>query len=275
MNLLEAHRITFERGGQRVLENIDLALAEGQFLGIIGPNGAGKTSLLRILAGLEAPSGGQVLCAGEPLASMAAARRARHLGYHAQNPELHWSLRVSDILRLGRVPHQGALLRHDQADNAAIARAVAMTGLGPLLKRRGDSLSGGELARVHIARLLAGEHRVLLADEPIANLDPRFQIDVMNLLRQHAAQGGANVVVLHDLAIAARFCDALILMDQGRVHAAGTPAEVLTSTHLSTVFGVGGDYWQLSGIPAALDLREPLEAERRRARSAASRSASD
>lgn len=253
-SLLEACAIGFERSGRTVLDAVDVQLAAGECLGIVGPNGAGKTSLLRLLAGLESADRGTVLYEGQALQSLGAELRARCLGYHPQNPELHWPLSVSDILQLGRLPHRGRLTAPDSADTAAIARAVAMTGLEPLLTRRGDTLSGGELTRVHLARLLAGEHRVLLADEPIANLDPRFQLEILGLLQAHARLGGGTMVVLHDLALAARFCDRLMLLDRGRVELVDRPASVLTPARLASVFGVGDDYHRLSGIAAALAL---------------------
>ena len=253
-SLLEARELGFERSGRAVLDAVDIELEAGECLGIIGPNGAGKTSLLRLLAGIETADRGCVLYEGQALQAMSSDLRARRLGYHPQNPELHWPLTVRDILLLGRLPHRGRYAAPDAADTAAIARAVAMTGLEPLLERRGDTLSGGELTRVHLARLLAGEHRVLLADEPIANLDPRFQLEILSLLQAHARRGGGTLVVLHDLALAARFCDRLILLDHGRVETVDRPAGVLTPIRLAAVFGVGDDYHRLSGIQAALDL---------------------
>jgi len=250
--LLEARDLGLERSGRTVLDAIDVRLEAGECLGIVGPNGAGKTSLLRLLAGLETADRGNVLSEGQTLQSLSPELRARRLGYHPQNPELHWPLCVHDILLLGRLPHRGRFALPDAADTAAIARAVAMTGLEPLLTRRGDTLSGGELTRVHLARLLTGEHRVLLADEPIANLDPRFQLDILSLLQMHARHGGGTVVVLHDLALAARFCDRLVLLHHGRMEASDRPAAVLTAARLTAVFGVGDEYRHLSGIEAAL-----------------------
>lgn len=254
--LLEARAVRVVRAGRAILEDVDAVLVGGEFLGLIGPNGAGKTTLLRTLAGLEPASAGEVLYRGEHLATLPPGERARHCGYHAQAPELHWPLDVASIVALGRLPHGGSLDRLTAADRDAIHRAIDRTGLAPLVARRGDTLSGGELARVHMARLLAGEHRVLLADEPIANLDPRYQIEIMKVLREHAGRGGGVVVVLHDLAIAARYCDRLILLDGGRVRTAGKPHEVLAAHELMGAFGVDADYLASSGIAGALAARE-------------------
>ncbi|MEQ8660919.1 MAG: ABC transporter ATP-binding protein, partial [Gammaproteobacteria bacterium] len=225
MSLLEGRALRVMRGTRRVLDDVDCALGAGEFLGLVGPNGAGKTTLLRALAGLERLAAGSVWCAGRPLAELTPTARARHCGYHAQTPELHWPLDVATVVALGRLPFGASPDRLDAADRAAVADALARTGLDGLAARHADTLSGGELARVHMARLLAGAHRVLLADEPIANLDPRFQLEIMGLLGAHAAAGGAVVVVLHDLAIAARYCDRLLLLDGGRVVVAGRPHE--------------------------------------------------
>ncbi|MEQ8234119.1 MAG: ABC transporter ATP-binding protein [Gammaproteobacteria bacterium] len=255
MNVLEARSLGVTRGARSVLDSIDLQLACGEFVGLIGPNGAGKTTLLRALAGLEPLAAGSVHYDGTPLAALAASARARWCGYHAQAPELHWPLAVATIVALGRLPHGARPERLGEADRAAVARALARTELDALAARAGDTLSGGELARVHIARLLAGEHRVLLADEPIANLDPRYQLAIMGLLAEHAAGGGAVAVVLHDLAIAARYCDRLLLLDAGHIVAAGPPQAVLTPVQVARTFGVGEDYLASSGVMHALAQR--------------------
>lgn len=255
MKLLEAQGIGFLRGARPVLRDIDMGVDSGELVGLIGPNGAGKSTLLRILAGLLGPAAGRISCAGHALGTLSSTTRARLIGYHAQIAELHWPLRVADIIALGRLPYGAGPALLSDVDRAAIARAAARTDLDGLLERRGDTLSGGELARVHVARLLAGEHRVLLADEPIANLDPHHQLAVLGLLREHADHGNAAVVVLHDLASAARFCDRLVLLDEGRVHVAGTPGTVLDRANVCAVFRVPADYHHLSGIAATLAAR--------------------
>lgn len=252
MSLLLARDVHYSRRGQAVLRAVELALAAGEVLGVIGPNGAGKTSLLRVLAGLALAHRGQVLLDGDDLAQLAPLVRARRLGYHPQRPELHWPLTVETVVALGRMPHAQAGVRRPSDDQSAITVALARCGLTAVRTRRCDSLSGGELARVHMARLLAGGHRVLLADEPIANLDPRFQLEILGALRAHAADGGGAIVVLHDLNIAARFCDRLLLLDQGEVSAAGSPQSVLTPARVARVFAVTSAYFTDAGIAQAL-----------------------
>lgn len=212
------------------LSDVSLKLAPGEMLGIIGPNGAGKSSLLQCLAGLL-PCEGEVWLGGHPLAALPARQRAQQLGYLPQACDSAWSLSVADIVALGRLPWG------DQ-DREAMQRAMTQAGVLALQDRKVDHLSGGEQARVWLARVLAGQPRVLLADEPIASLDLYHQRRVMDVLRRYAHAERAVVLALHDLSLAARYCDQLCLLDQGQVRALGTPAEVLTESHLSAVFRV-------------------------------------
>lgn len=212
------------------LAGIGFSLAAGEVLGLIGPNGSGKSSLLQCLAGLL-PHRGEYRCAGSPFATLAASERARRIGFLPQACSSAWALRVEDVVALGRLPW-------GDDDRAAIEAAMRQTGVENLRSRRIDRLSGGEQARVWLARVLAGQPRVLLADEPIASLDLRHQRGIMETLRQHADLGNAVILAIHDFSLAARHCDRLCLMQQGRIHRLGTPAEVLTESSLSAVFQV-------------------------------------
>ena len=252
MTMLAVRGITVSRGGRLLLQDVDLVLQAGDVLGVIGPNGAGKSTLLRVLAGLATPAAGSVQLDGQDIHQQSAAARARAIGYHPQHALLHWPLAVAAVVALGRYAHGASLDALSPLDHQAIATAIAWCGLEPLINRRSDQLSGGELARVHIARLLAGEHRLLLADEPIANLDPRYQMEILQALRAHAQQRGGAVVVLHDLNIAARNCDSLLLMAAGQVVSAGTPREVLTAARVADVFAVPRSYFDASGLGQAL-----------------------
>lgn len=218
------------------LAGIDLEIAPGELVGVIGPNGAGKSTLLAALAGLL-PSQGVLLLQGEPLPALPARQRARRLGYLAQAGHSAWALAVEDIVAMGRLPW---------GDNDAVAIAAAMqaTGADALRGRRIDALSGGEQARVWLARVLAGQPQLLLADEPVASLDLYYQRAVMQTLRQFADGGRAALVALHDLGLAARYCDRLLLLAQGRLVAAGSPAQVLQAPLLEAVYG----------LPVAVDL---------------------
>lgn len=247
-----------EKGGRRILDEVKIELRAGEFVGIIGPNGSGKSTLLRVLARLERPIAGQVSIDDVDLSRISAVELARRIGYHEQNPRLHWPLHVRTIVALGRLPHVRGLGALGEHDHRLIADAISETDLHALLDRRGNVLSGGELARVHIARLIAGGHELILADEPIANLDPRFQMEILGTLRRHTKEDRGAAVVLHDLNIAARHCDRLVLLNEGRAVATGTPQDVLTSENIETVFGVSSRYLKDAGIDQALGSRTPI-----------------
>ena len=258
MKRLAAGGIVVEKGGRRILDEVKIELRAGEFVGIIGPNGSGKSTLLRVLARLERPIAGQVSIDDVDLSGISAVELARRIGYHEQNPRLHWPLHVRTIVALGRLPHVRGLGALGEHDRRLIADAISETDLHALLDRRGNVLSGGELARVHIARLIAGGHEFILADEPIANLDPRFQMEILGTLRRHTKEDRGAAVVLHDLNIASRHCDRLVLLSEGRAVATGTPQDVLTSENIETVFGVSSRYLKDAGIDQALGSRTPI-----------------
>lgn len=214
------------------LEELSLSLVPGTLVGLIGPNGAGKSSLLQALAGVLDYQGAITLD-GEPLRKLRPADRARLIGLLPQQQQSAWALNVADIVALGRLPW-------GDRKREAIEEAIDRTGIRPLLDRRVDSLSGGQQARVWLARVLAGTPRVLLADEPLASLDIAYQRQIMMVLRDYAAEGRTVLVALHDLPLAARFCDRLLMLHEGRLIADGRPDQVLTRDHLRQVFSVDG-----------------------------------
>lgn len=236
--MLSAETLTFRRAGRALVDGLGLELRPGEFVGIIGPNGAGKSTLLRLLAGLLVPDAGEVRLQGRPLRHWARRERARRLAYLPQTPASSWSLTAAELVALGREPHRPMLAAPSAADRAAIARAARLCDVTGLLDRDVATLSGGEAMRVHLARTIATEAPVLLADEPIAGLDPHHQLRLLALLARLARAGSTVVAVLHDLTLAGRFCDRLALLDQGRLIAAGPPGEVLTDAALAAIFGV-------------------------------------
>lgn len=238
MMLLAADNLFAGRGARDVLHGVSLHAAAGEVVGLIGPNGAGKSTFCAALAGLLPVREGVLTLAGRPLAGLAPRERAKLLGYLPQAPECHWPLLVEQVVALGRLPHRGAWGGAGEADRAAVAAALARLEVGGLADRLFTQLSGGERMRVLLARAIAGAPRVLLADEPVDGLDPAHQLEVMELLREQAAAGCAVVVVLHDLALAGRFCDRLVLLEQGRVLAAGPAAAVLTGDNCARAYGV-------------------------------------
>jgi iron complex transport system ATP-binding protein len=226
--MISAENIVVRFGGRTVLDGVSIAANDGELVGLIGPNASGKTTLMRVLAGLLAPDAGTL----SPIAD-----RARNVAYLEQNAVAHWPLSVRRLVALGRLPHLGPFQRPGAMDARAIEAAMAEADVVALADRPATSLSAGEKARVFLARALATEPRVILADEPVASLDPYHQIQVMELLRGHAARG-AVVAVLHDLALATRFCDRLVLLHRGRIAAQGAPRDVLTKRTLAHVYSV-------------------------------------
>ncbi|MBD9525967.1 ABC transporter ATP-binding protein [Paracoccus sp. PAR01] len=229
MKLLVLSGLTCDQGRRRVLDGIDLTIRAGEFVGLLGRNGAGKTTLLRAAQGLI-PAGGW-----SSLADMPAHERARMAAFMPQGREIAWPMSVESLVALGRIAHPDAA---GAADLAATERAIAALDLGALRHRPATGLSGGEQARTLIARALAQETPLLLADEPISGLDPAAQIRVMRLFAALAKDGKGVVASLHDLGLAARHCTRLVLLDQGRIVADGAPSKVLSARNLAQCFGI-------------------------------------
>lgn len=232
MSLLEIRGLAVECDGRRLLDGIELNLRAGELLGLIGPNGAGKSTLLKAIAHLL-PYTGSIALDGIALGALPARERARRLAYLSQGGSDGWPLRLRDYVALGRLPH-----RRGADSERAIDAAIASMHLAALAARRFDQLSGGERARARLARALAVGSPLLLADEPVAALDPFHQLSVMELLREQCAGGRSAIVVLHDLTLASRFCDRLLLLDHGRAVACGEARQVLTPRHLQQVYRV-------------------------------------
>jgi len=234
-------------GRRAVVTEVSAAFEPGTLTGIVGPNGAGKSTLARAMLALV-PASGRVLLNGEDVAATPRATLARKIAYLPQGQVLHWPLTVERLVGLGRLPHLAPMSKIAAADDAAIARAMDRADVLGLKDRIATELSGGERARTLFARALAVEAPALIADEPLASLDPGHQIDVMELMRSEADAGVLVIAVLHDLTMAARYCDRLLLIDGGTVAADGTPAEVLTPELLRRVYGIdarvetGGDW---------------------------------
>jgi iron complex transport system ATP-binding protein len=232
--MLIAQDLALNLGGAPVLAGVSAAIAPGRITAIIGPNGAGKSSLLACLAGLQRPAAGHVTVDGAPIHSLDPRQRARRIGFLPQVAEVNWDIDVQTLVALGRLPHQS-----DSAANAAaIAAAMAATDCARLAARVVNSLSGGERARVLLARVLAGQPDYLLADEPLANLDPGHQLDTLACLRAAADAGAGVAIVLHDLALAAQVADQLLLLDSGKVVAGGTATQVLNPAIVADVYGI-------------------------------------
>jgi iron complex transport system ATP-binding protein len=225
-------------GRRPVLHDVTAEFTPGALVGIIGPNGAGKSTLARAMLALLPLDDGRVSIDGDDAAAMSRAALARRIAYLSQGQSLHWPLTVERLVGLGRLPHLGPLSRLAAVDVEAIEQAMAKTDVTSLCQRIATELSGGERARVLLARALAAGAPALIADEPLASLDPGHQIEVMELLAAEARSGALVIVVLHDLTMAARYCDRLLLLDRGRLIADGSSRTVLDADRLAEVYGI-------------------------------------
>lgn len=237
--MLRAENLQVTRGRQQVLRDISLELQPGQVLGVLGPNGAGKSTLLGALCGELQPTQGQVSLCQRPLAQWAGQQRARRLAVLPQSSTLGFAFNVQEVVALGRLPHDSGRERDAEIIDAALHAADAFHLRG----RSYLALSGGERQRVHLARVLAqlwpGEQGcTLLLDEPTSMLDPLHQHTTLQAVRAFADRGGAVLLILHDLNLAARYCDRILLLEQGAARAIGSPAQVLQPDSLKAVFGI-------------------------------------
>lgn len=238
MTELCAKNVTVRIGRATLVEAASFSLRSGELVALLGPNGAGKTTLLRATLGLGRLSAGSATLDDEATARLSSMERARRVGYLPQVRPLAWPNTVRDVVALGRFAYGAALGRLRAGDAEAVDRAVAACDLADLVHRRTDTLSGGELARVHCARAFAAEAPLLIADEPTAALDLRHQFQVMELLRRFVDTGGGVLVVLHDVGLAVRFADRLIWMKDGSILADGSPEETLTADRIRAVYGM-------------------------------------
>ncbi len=235
---LRASDVAVTLGQRELLRGASVHVSSGELVVLLGPNGAGKTLLLRAVLGLVKRTRGTVQAGGDDPSRLSAAERARRIAYLPQSRPLEWPLRVRDVVALGRFAHGAGPGRMRAEDEAAVQRALAANDLETFSDRPCDTLSGGELCRVHLARAMAAEAPILLADEPTEALDPLYQHQVLTLLRGYAKAGKSALVVLHEAALAARFADRLVWIRDGRIVADGPPAETLTPERMAEVYGV-------------------------------------
>ncbi|MYQ39085.1 iron complex transport system ATP-binding protein [Streptomyces sp. LamerLS-316] len=236
---LTAERLTLGYSDRVVVDALDLTVPPGKVTVVVGANACGKSTLLRSMSRLLAPRKGQVLLDGRQVHRMPAKELARTLGLLPQSPVAPEGITVLDLVGRGRHPHQGVFSRWSEKDDAAVASALETTQTAELADRAVDELSGGQRQRVWIAMALAQQTDLLLLDEPTTFLDASHQIEVLDLLTDlNRTRGTTVVMVLHDLNLAARYADHLIALAAGRIHAVGTPAEVLTEETVETVFGL-------------------------------------
>jgi iron complex transport system ATP-binding protein len=239
-SLLTAHGLSFAYRDRRILDDVSLAVEESEFVGLIGPNGSGKTTLLRVLLGFLSPTQGEVRLIGVPLDALTRREVALGLTIVQQDTRLDFAFTVREVVAMGRTPHLGRFTSETRIDKEAIRLAMQATETSGLAQRPVTELSGGERQRVHLARALAQNTQVILLDEPTANLDLAHQLEMLGLVRDLTRRGKAALAAIHDLALAARFCDRLLLLSGGKVVAAGPPADVVTESNLDRFFGLRG-----------------------------------
>ncbi|AYA23395.1 iron complex transport system ATP-binding protein [Rhodococcus rhodochrous J3] len=240
MTRLRAFGVQARLGERTVLHGADLDVAPGEVLALVGPNGSGKTTLLRTCYRALTVTEGAIMLDDKNIHTLRRRRVARIIGVSTQEPAAFGGVTVRESVRLGRSARRGWLEPFRTEDDDAVARALTQVSLTSQADRDVTELSGGERQRVSIARALAQEPQVLLLDEPTNHLDLRHQLGMLELLRTLAADGLAVLVTLHDLRLAAEYCDRIAVLDAGRVVDAGTPEHVLTPDLLETVFGVRG-----------------------------------
>jgi iron complex transport system ATP-binding protein len=237
MKGLGVERVHVRLRGEHVIRGVNMRFERGRVTALLGPNGAGKSTLLSCLAGLRVPDEGCVTLDGIDVGALDPRERARRIGLLPQNGEVHWDMDVAALVALGRFPHRGRW-GESADDKRAALHAMAATDVTQFANRSAKRLSGGERSRVLLARVLAGEPEWLLADEPLASLDPAHQLDVLDQLRNVAMEGAGVVVVLHDLSQAMRVADDVVLLRAGEVVAAGPRDAVIAASQLRDAFGI-------------------------------------
>jgi iron complex transport system ATP-binding protein len=240
MNTIRVSHLHFLRGTRAVLEDIDLTFESGMVTAVLGPNGAGKSTLLSCMAGLLTPHTGTIFLGNAELRSMRSRERGQRIAFLPQTPEIAWPVDVTTLVSLGRIPYSG--IASDDENRAAITRAMEMTSVSQWSRRLVTELSGGERARVLLARVFAGTSQWILADEPFTGLDPAHQFEAAELLRRFARDGGGVVLTIHDLSLAARIADRVIVVNDGVIVADGAPEVALDSATLRIVYGIDTEW---------------------------------
>jgi iron complex transport system ATP-binding protein len=235
---LHIDNLTIKLQRQTILHRISAVFETGKITVLLGPNGAGKSTLLRSIAGLIEPASGTIIFQDQPLKDIAVKQRAKMIGLLSQTADIQWNITVRTLVALGRIPYRGWLAGDSLADTAAIETAMTATDVGHFANRTIFTLSGGEKARVMLARVLSGTPQWLLADEPLAHLDLAHQLDVLQIFKNAAKNGCGVVLVLHDLHQAARIADHIILLSQGKIVSAGAPSRILNAENIANIYNV-------------------------------------
>jgi iron complex transport system ATP-binding protein len=236
MSDLKVSQLEFRRSERLILRDIDLTFATGSITAVLGPNGAGKSTLLACMTGLSMPHAGTVSQGGIALRDLPSPERARRIAFLPQTPEIAWPVDVETLVGLARIPYARIATENENRD--AVRHAMEMTAVSQWSKRIVTELSGGERARVLLARVFAGTSQWILADEPFTGLDPAHQLEAAESLRLFAIRGGGVVLTIHDLSLAARIADRIVVLNDGRVAADGVPEAALDPSVVRDVYGV-------------------------------------
>jgi iron complex transport system ATP-binding protein len=252
---LEVQSLGLAYGRNVVVEDLTFQVMPGEMVGLIGPNGSGKSTIIKALSRVISPFSGQIFLDGKDISQISRGDLARLLGVVPQMPLLPNAFTAFEIVLMGRNPHLGLLQYEGERDLSITWRAMERTATQSLAERRIDELSGGEIQRLVVARVLAQEPKSILLDEPTANLDISHQVEILDLIKNLCLENNLTVVVaLHDLNLASQYCDRLILINNGRVHAQGTPKEVINSRNIKEVYGAEGCIYThpVNGLPTVL-----------------------
>lgn len=258
MSLLDVRQLTVRLDGSTILSDVSFSVERGTWVGLVGPNGSGKTTLLRAL-GAHIPFDGEVRLDGRPVAAWTAAERARRLAHVRQAPTLPFDFTVEDLVLLGRAPHRSWLQAYDKSDREQVRAALARVDLDGFEKRSVLSLSGGETQRVFLAQALVQNADLLLLDEPTAHLDVRYQYSFMQQVAAQVEAGRAILAVFHDLELAVRHADRLLVLHRGRLWADGAPRDVLTPACIAEVFGMRARVTEQPDGTPRIDYRGPVD----------------
>lgn len=237
MKMIEVEKLECRYDGHRVLHGIELHVEQGEVLAIVGPNGAGKSTLLKAMSGIIPVHSGRIVLNGRNIKKLSPRALARHMAYAPQQINVELPITVEQTVSMGRIPHRGWLMPFNKEDKKVVAQSIELVGLTHLAHQRIDELSGGELQRAILGRVLAQSSRLLLLDEPTSYLDLKYQTELLQLVTRLSHSHGATVIItVHDLNLAALYADRIALLGDGHLRALGTPQEVLTEENLSSIY---------------------------------------
>ncbi|MEL6361049.1 MAG: ABC transporter ATP-binding protein [Pseudomonadota bacterium] len=239
-SILSCQNVTLTLDRALIVEGLDFSAQKQELIGLVGPNGAGKSTLVRALAGVLAPAKGRIFLNDKDVYQTRLRERARTLSYLPQQPDVHWDMSIETVIALGRFAY-GETTKLSSEGKSAIDGAISKMDLEDLRHRRASTLSGGEQARMHMARTLASGAPLIIADEPVTALDPKYQLSVMSALHEHTCHGGTCIVAIHDLRLARQFCTRIMVLSEQSLVLDGTPDDILETDALADIYSLNAD----------------------------------